>query len=467
VAKKQDQLAWPFGPTTEPTITPTDIADPKAGPLLEGQAMGRPWLGITQPIPLHDITIPRFGHDLLKFLPTSRNPLVRLGMDTVSQGVFWSGWDIVSQVDAEEHPDWVESDTMMREDLESQIENLRECTFQDAMDSMLESARTYGVGVAELVWAKRGGGRGVDLVKIRHKWPYDFDFLVDGFDNLMTVRQTFMATVVNAPEIDSKLMIVPWPAFRGGNWYGTSDLLSIRHDVEAVEAIESAMVQGVQYLSIRPIIHFFEGKGMDPSQLNKIRSDLLKLDAGSVLSLPMQTYKLETKVEQIKQHEIKVLEDRASPEGIAQASKLRDMFAKRILNFLGIPDDLGMSAATVGVGSLAKAKAELSLLNSRVVESQNWLESAINRKLLPNMLRWNWARLPAMVAAGYKPPRLQFREIEEDKLLSMAAVMFDALRLGVVDLNTVQKRLDLPETEVAPQPIKPTAPLEPVIGPPT
>jgi hypothetical protein len=451
---KAVQLEMGWLPTTPSTVTRSDLPVVPVNRPDAGESIGFPWAGVSTPWVGFDTKQPRYGLDLLKFLEPGRNPVVRTGLDTVSQGVFWPGWDIVAQNDYLDHPEWADLDKAIIDGLRYQLDCLRDSSFQDSLTTLLEHGRIYGPGIAELVWDPPTKKRPLtQLIKIITHYPYDWDFYVDGWSNLEAARHVPTGAVISGPDLPAKLLVWPWPNYRNRNWYGESDLLSIRYDIEALQRIEAAMIQGVRLLSIRPILHWYEGKNFDPAELSNVRRMLLGMDAGSVVSLPMKAMVSGEAETLAKGHEVKVLEDRASPEGLKQAQILRDMFAKRILNYLGIPDDIGMAGSQISVGSYAKAKSEMTLLNSRVVKAQHWLEENVNRTLIPIMCRWNWS-LDADVAQGYRLPAFRFREIEEDALLTHGTMVLDAYREGLISKPTAQERLGFPVEEVEPVPME-------------
>lgn len=440
-------------PTTESTVTWTDKGQIPVTKPKSGEVVNFAWGGISTPWVGYDTKQPRVGLDLLKYLNPGRNPVVRTGLDTVAQGVFWPGWDVLPQNDYDQAPRglrkaWEERDAAVIADIRQQLDCLRDASFHDSLLAQLEAGRIYGVGVAELVWDPPSVYRPLtQLIKIVTHYSYDWDFQVDGVSNLASARHVPTGSILSGYDLPAKLLVWPWPAYRNRNWYGESDLLSIRYDIEALERIEAAMIQGVRMLAIRPILHWYEGKNFDPAELNTVRALLLGMDAGSMISLPMKMLVGKDGQKIAKAHEVQVLEDRSSPEGMEVAQVLRDMFAKRILNHLGIPDDVGMSGSKSQVGSYAKSKTEMTLLNSRVVKAQHWLEGMVNRTLIPMMVRWNWS-IDEYQAEGWRLPAFRFREIEEDALLTHGAMIMAAYDRGLASKPTTQERLGLPVEDV-------------------
>lgn len=405
-----------------------------------------------QPINPRDNYLVTSGAETEKFSEILQNPVVRTALDARTNGVFWVPLSVEGRNDYTRYPQAQALDEQIIPFVEWVFDNQVYASLRDELKGLYEMGRDRGFVVAELVFAQENGWTYPESIKA--KYSPDFEFYIDSYGNLNGFDYRG-GTRIEYEELQ-KYIIGVYPNLVDGNYYGQSLLQAIYHDVKLLELLEEFQTRGMKYLSIRPIIHYYESTERSETRIANIRELLFAMEAGSVLSLPMDNPPKEGGGANIYFDEIKVLEDRASPKGLELMTRMIDFIQQRINRRLGVPDDLGLSP-TETTGSYAKAGVEFQMSMAPLLQDQEWIESVINRQIIPAILRYNFSAFPRW----YRLPAARFSPIEEDVQATQIQVYAEAIKAGIIQASEpfVREALGFPMPET------PTEPEQPALTP--
>lgn len=407
--------------------------------------------GIDQtPVLSENRTDIRNGREAQIYDTTAKNPLVKGSMDITEIGTWWTGYDIVPQNDYKRYPHFRPIDDWFKDLFQWNIDSLNRSDdtpegFDGSCMGIQRNSLEYGFQVAEMM--PYYTGRSHCLRSITTKYPPSFDFyynqagLLDKFtySGIGGYTERYRHNAEGKNELIN-YVITTFPYVRNDNYYGISELASIRMDVSALELLEQLEMKGVKAITFKPIIHYYDDNKSTPSSRETVHTKVTMIDGIAVISVPMEhVSEGETRggVE-IYKHVFKVMDNRTDPSGVAMIKDIIDRLQKRIMRALGVPDDLGFSSA--GHGSYAKAKEEMSLFLSRVIRYQRFIEKFVNKSILGALITWNWTKLPDY----YRPPAFKFRQLEENVMATMAVILLQLHQAGLLKAQDLQAMLDIP-----------------------
>ncbi len=415
-----------------------------------GEFITRPSFGSTYIAPT-DPHAPQQGYDTYKYALTALHPQVAPALRFIVEAPFWVDWSFQPVNNYDDNPEFEKADNLIIKLINYQIERLEHETFENTLKIIWSDAFIFGFSVSEMVF--EFDNKYVCVKSIKPHAPYDFNLYTDEGHNLDQLFYNRTGVYVNRSGL-GKFLILTYPYLKHGNYYGQSGLQSIYFDVKVLDILERAKIDGVRRLSIRPLLHYYQSENMDAKDLQEMKKALYNIDSGSLIDLPATTDAEGKNL--IPQHEIKVLEDRASAEGMALVTDMLDIIYKRINRTLGLPDDLGFSNAEIG--SYAKAKEEMNLYTQTIVNNQGLIENFVNRQLVPALVRHNYPTI--LNDRNYKLPRMRFGSVEEDFDTAKADMINELINSGVIslrsDLGWVREelRLPAPSLEHNPEPKK-------------
>ena len=379
------------------------------------------------------------GEDTKKYGYTALHPQVAPALQLKCDGPFWTEYNFHADNDYERYPQFEEIDDRLINLIEKQTKKLSYETFTNSLKSIWRDVLIYGFSVAEYVYKFDQEFYLIDSIKTHS--PFLFDLYTDQGHNLDKIYYRLTGQFINRDQLP-KFIVATYPFVEHGKYYGSSALKSIYFDVQLIEILEQAQAEGVRRLAIKPLIHYFNSENMSPDELDKVKKALFAMDSGSLISFPALTDPDSQKLSY--QHEIKVLEDRASADGTALIKDILDTIYRRINRCLGQPDDLGFSVTNVG--SYAKSQTEMNLYTQTIVNDQNWIEDLVNRQIIPAMIQYNFPSI--MNIQEYHLPVFQFGSVEEEYDMIVVQSMVDMLSAGILsipeDLDYIRDRLSLP-----------------------
>lgn len=376
------------------------------------------------------------GLQAQRYALIAKNPVVKSALDTILIGVFWGRWEIESGNNYELHPEFEAIDDVMIKSIHAQTSTLEYETFDNVLRSIMRDSMVYGFSISEIIfntedeYAEVGEHR---VKAIKTKAPFEFDFWVDEVGNLDRIYYRPFGLFREREELN-KFVIATYPHLIDGNYYGTSEMQSILQDVQLLEVVEENQAQGIARLAVRPTI-LHTAQNMSESEKGAIEQAIYNSTSGSLISLPAS---IDPETGELKKtHEITVMDDRASHEGVGLIKDVIDMLQKRVLRTLGVPDDLGYTSTDVG--SLAKAKEEMNMFIARLIFKQKYIESVVNRQIIPAMTVYNWRDLPR----DYVLPRFKFGAMDEYYTAQMTEVSLRLYHEGILTADEVRENLDL------------------------
>ena len=405
----------------KPYIPPKVI--PSSVPTL-GNMITRPQIGSNTEYSYDPYAI-QSGQETYKYAEVALHPCVKPGLEFMTNAPFWSGWHIEPNNNYELYPGFEAIDDAVIDLINYQIETMRYETFQNSLINISKDGLIYGFPVGEKIFVY--DGRYWCLRQIKAHSPHLFDFWTDEAHELDRIYYRLTGLYIDRKQLD-KFIIAPYPTLRHGRYYGESALKSIYFDVQLIDVLEKALAEGVRRLSVRPIIHHYIGENKSQEELTADRNALYEMDSGSVISFPAIP---DPDGKPIPQHDVRVLEDRANPEGTVVTQAYLETLYKRVNRNLGIPDDLGFTST--GVGSLAKSKEEMSLFTQNIVRMQEWIENWVNKQVMPSFIQYNYPSL--LKKSKYQIPVFRFGTIEEDFDLTKSDMISQMLDKGVLDRN--------------------------------
>jgi hypothetical protein len=396
--------------------------------------------GVSKVMPDEDYGV-NSGSDVKKYDRIALNPVVNTPLNALLIGTFWGGYTIQSVNDYERYPEFEELDDQLITMINDQIYDMSYETFDNTLKAILWDGMNFGFPMAEMVFDQKGGLNVVEAIKT--KPPFNFNLWANEVDDLEKTEHTPTSTMIDKEQLP-KFVTGAYPFLRDGNHYGTSIVKSIAFDVELLEILEEAQTRGIKMLTIRPIIHWEKNKDRTQEEINIIRNAIFNVESASVVSLPMDLIPGAEDGGFVKADEIEVLDDRASPEGVALINEVIDMLQKRITRNLGLPDDLGFTSS--GVGSFAKAKEEMDMFLAFVNRNQQYIKDIVNSQIIPAMVQYNFSSFPDK----YRLPNLVFESIEENHMEKMASTVQSLIQSGVIkpDEPWIRELLDVPPAPV-------------------
>jgi hypothetical protein len=374
------------------------------------------------------------GASTRKYTALSLNPVAKSAIDTLVSTVFSTPWVIKSTVDLDQQPQFEEIDNFLIDFIEANLHNLEYETFDNMMKTIYQTSITYGFGVTEQIWDFDKGF--VVLKEMKGKPSFDFDIYMDEFDNVQSIYHLDTGDVLN-PE---KFILSTYPVLRDGNPYGLSELEAIELDIQTLEELEKIFTLGSSEVLNKVALHYQDitGKSEDEFLTERTAIQTGLTEGGGVIHLPA-TRNQDTD-QLIKTNEIMILEDRASEEALPAVSQRIIELQKRINRNFGIQDNLGQS--TVGIGSLAKSKVELSMFMLKVERGAQWIRDIINTQIINRIVEYNYdeTELPP----EYTPPKWDFQELETEELKIKSDTVMQLLQSGVITKMEAREILELP-----------------------
>lgn len=413
------------------------------------QLFNEPWLGYVGNPLLPDENPEITSGSLTRVYECiATNPVVKAAMDTRTAAVFASKYDIVSRNDYTLYPEFEALDAQIIREMKDQLDCLEMESWDDVLHTVYRNAWRYGFNVSNKVYGVRNGMWVIR--EIRTFASFLFDLWADETGNLSSVQYLKMYMQVSGDALGA-LAIGTWPYLANGNWYGESELLSVYQHVKLLEALEQQAAQGGGYLAIKPILHEFDATDRPSQEIKLVQAALAKAGTATVISLPLQPNPADPN-NPIVSDRVRVLEDRASPEGM---KAVRDMIVdmrNQITRTLGSPADQGLTTS-VG-GSYARAEEQVeSVFETRVSTDQEWIVSFVNREITPDLIRFNHPDLPP----DYRWPEFTFLALEDDNSLISADLIFGMIDRGGVDATEpwVREKLGMPiaPAKEGPQPV--------------
>lgn len=378
------------------------------------------------------------GQTTYKYGTIAIHPTVAPALKFLVDGAFWSTYSIHPVNDYEKYPGYENIDKAIIDLINYQIENLNYESFTNTLKSIWYDSLVYGFSIAEMNFKFDGNYNCIDNIKPHS--PFNFDLYSDKGNNLSRIYYKLNGTFIEGALLE-KFILTTYPYVTHGSHYGTSILQSIYFDVKMIEILEQAYSNGVRSLAIKSIEHHFIGDNLSSQELEDVQNSLFNLESSSLISLPATQ---NSNGDMIKQHDIKVMEDRASAEGTKLIKDLLSILYKRVNRSLGLPDDLGFS--NTNVGSFAKAKEEMNLYTQTIVNNQEFIANFVNKKIIPYMVKYNYPSLCS--TKEYKLPKFVFDTVEEDALAVNIDNIVKLIEVGVLtptnDSEYIRDTLGLP-----------------------
>jgi hypothetical protein len=381
---------------------------------------------------------PQTGQSTSKYGLAALHPAVQPALKFLIDGPFWSEYHIIGDNDYDKFPGFEGIDEVLIALIEYQIKKLQYETFVNTLKAIWKDSIVYGFSVSEMSF--RYDGRYVCIDTIKPHLPPWFEIYKDPGNNLAQIRYTPLGLTIEKDLLE-KFLVVTYPSLVHGNFYGRSILQSIYFDIKVVELLEQAYAEGCRRLSIRALVHEYAGDKLADEEKEAVEQALYDIDNAAVVTLPGL---IGEEGELISKHKIYLLEDRASSEGIGITKNLLDILYARINRCLLLPDDLGFANAKVG--SWAKAKEEMDMYTLQITVHQDFIESFINRRIIPTMIRYNY---PSYLSnPDYNLPVFKFGSVEEEYDLAKLEMVTSLKDIGALrfpqDLPIVRGWFNLP-----------------------
>ncbi len=373
------------------------------------------------------------GADTLKYSETARNPVVKTALDIIINGALQLRGNVLAVNDYETNPAFEDIDNTIIKMISSQIERLDYVDWETVQRSLLYNAMVFGFAVAEKNFDKRG--LIYRIKEIKTKPSFNFEIYVNEFDEIESLNY-FEATQQQFLD-PRKFVVSPFPVLKEGNYYGVSELQSIRHDVKVLELLERNRVEGVSSLMVKPIIHKYINTGRGSGDTEDALDAVSKFNEASVIQLPADR----NEAGAFEPADIlEVLPNRSEPDVIEGMAEIIIQHEKKINRALGIPDDMGLSTTTNG--SLAKAQVESNVFNLKLLECQQWLENTINNQIFPDMVKYNFKYLPD----EYRLPQWKYAHPDDDINVQKMEYIKGLIESGIIaaDEPFIREQLNLP-----------------------
>jgi len=395
------------------------------------------------------------GQAVKKYGFTAKHPHVAPALKLLEEAPFWSEYHIFPDNDYKAYPHFEDIDRKVIKLIDYQIKSFWYEDFENVLRIIFSDAFIYGFSVSEKIFGWDDRLKQYLIKAIKPHSPFHFDLYTDQGNNLGRIFYRLRGLYIE-PQMLNKFIVVPYPYLEHGKYYGTSGLQSIYFDVKVIEILEQALSEGIRRLSIKPMIYYYNGEEMTDDDLKKMKTALYNMDGGSVFSV-MAMVDPDTN-KSIPRDDIRVLEDRASPDGLALVTDFLDILYRRVNRTLGVPDDLGFT--TTAAGSYAKSKEEFSLYDQTIVRNQKFIEMFTNRQIIPSFIKYNY---PALYDSyDYNLPQFRFGAIEEDfdlKVIDGLEMLIDKGIINPADsghAEWLQDKLNIPPMSTAPINVTPT-----------
>ncbi len=376
------------------------------------------------------------GADTLKYSETARNPVVKTALDIIINGALQLRGNVMPMNDYDLHPAFEDIDDTVVKMINSQIERLNYVDWETVQRSLLYNAMVFGFAVAEKNFDKKG--LIYRIKEIKTKPSFNFEVYVNEFDEIESLNYF---EVTQERYLDPRKFIVsPFPVLKEGNYYGVSELQSIRHDVKVMELLERKRAEGVSSLMVKPIIHKYINTGRSKDDTAAAHDSIDKFDESSVIHLPADRNE---SGDFVPGDMLEVLPNRSEPDVVEDMAGIIVQHEKKINRALGIPDDMGISTTTSG--SFAKARVENNIFNLKLLECQQWLENTINSQIFPDMVKFNFKYLPD----EYRLPQWKYTHPDDDINLQKAEYFALLITNGIIPADSphIKEQLNLPSTE--------------------
>jgi len=439
--------------TTRPAYVSDSLKIPKYKPT-QGEFVFRTSYG-EQTISSTDPHAVQSGQATFKYGNAALHPAAAPALKFLEDGPFWVPFSFHPQNDYKKFPAWEAVDKMIIDQIEDQVRRLEHESFKNTLKSVWRDSFVYGFAVAEMNFDTAEDR--VRLQSVKTHSPHLFDFYADPANNLSKIYYRSTGQFIQGSVLKEKFLITTYPYLEHGKYYGTSILQSVYFDIKMIEILERAQAEGVRAFCVNPIVHHYLAHDLSLDDLSSVQEKIFNLDSGSLISLPGTQ---DDKGQIQPSHSISVLEGRAEWEGVELIKNVLDVLYKRVNRRLGLPDDLGFTSTKIG--SLAKAAEEFNLYTQTIVSNQDFIESFVNKQIVPAMIKYNY---PSLVENhDYILPKFQFDTVEEDALSEFLDQTIKMIEAGILnpaddqDRKYIRIRLELPDTVVAkedlpPQPI--------------
>lgn len=383
----------------------------------------------------------RRGRETYKYADAALHPQVATSLRLVVNGPFWTPWSYHADNDYERYPEFEARDKEIIWLLNYQTKAMRYESFTNVLKSIWKDSVVHGFAMGEKVFHWDGDYWIIRSIKTHS--PFLFDLKTDKGNNLDQIYYGDIGLTVPR-QLLPKFIVPAYPYLEHGKYYGTSRLQSIYFDVQMLKLLEQAQSEGIRAVSIKPIMHYYASEKKSDEDFDRVKTALWTMDSGSVVDLPA-TQNAEGDLKPYDDY--KVMEDRASPTGIALISEVLDVIYKRITRLMGTPDDLGFT--TTSVGSRAKAQEETPLFALSLGDDQAWIENMVDRDITPSMVKYNY---PSWVNdRRYNLPKFRFGSIEEEADSQTINNLIDMEKAGFLNLQDplhweyIQERLKIPK----------------------
>jgi hypothetical protein len=401
---------------------------PGQGEFVTRQTGSTSYLG--QIIYTTDPGTPTSGSQVYKYGVTALNPNVKQILNLLVSGPFWSQYHIAPDNDYETHPDFEAIDMQLTAFIDVALECLQHESFRNVLKAIWQDAYTYGFSVSEFNWAETDddGMTWLDSIKVHS--PFQFDIYTDQTNELQSLYYRTTGQIITK-DILEKFLVVTYPYLSHGNYYGQSGLIAVEPDVKFIELLERAQSEGIRALAIKSLEHHFLAEEMSDQQVEEVKTNLAAIQAGSVISFPASQDK-DGKF--TPKHVVKVIDDRASSDGLKIITDLLSTLYKRVSRNMGLPDDLGFTGTNVG--SLAKASEESNLYLQALVDAQNFITTFVNRQIIPLLIKYNYPSV--LDDPNYRVPRFTFATVDTNQNIDLYPLLA-ALNANAISLTEFRK----------------------------
>lgn len=384
---------------------------------------------------------PKTGSSLQRYNEVALNPIVKMAIDLRLAGVMSSGHSFKPQNDYDKYPQFEFLDLEILDSINNQLAWLPQ-TFDSILKELHYSSIVYGWTIAEMSFDYY---REWCISRFKVLPSFQFDIWTDGFNEIERLFHLQTGVWVEDDHL-KKFVIGTYPFDILANKYGRSELQPIFNDVKLIEILEQYRAKAIQALCVKPIIYYYNPQ-KDDSLISAGQNAVAQLESFSVIPFPLRINPSDPNAELIKDDLVEVMEDRASADGLAAVENAINQIQKRILNALGIPDDLGFTSTPAG--SYAKSQTELDIFNSKLMTDQDYIEGIINEQLVPSLVEYNYRALPD----NYKCPKFQFNTVEDDTKETLVDSLIKLIKAGIIQPTEkwIRDLLEIPTDDSSPE----------------
>ena len=327
---------------------------------------------------------------------------VKMAITQTVSAALWSPPDIVATNDYTENPEFEALDKFIVDLITRDLDALQYQDLGGVLFDTLTTARVCGYSVAEPVF-ERVGTRPRVLRAIKTKPSWNFEPIVDNYDNLIKLRHTPTGEEFDIEDFAYGV----WPYIHAGSHLGISDLEAIACDLERLDAITQSILGNADRNANKVVLHYYNALDRSKEESARVNGEVAGAFNGTnnaVLHIPASE-DVDKKFN--KQDEFDILEQRGNDEMLTQLAAQEAELKKEIKRYLGLPDDLG--STTAPNGSWAKAKEEMNMFVLQAAKGQDWIAGWMNSEILPKMVSAEFPNLPE----SYSCPEFVFPEVEE------------------------------------------------------